>query len=191
LQAVAFGAEALSPQIEENAEDNGWKLAKHFKLHLHPSDLKAKYDLKLDGMCYQVVVTPVDLNVITLHTALPPGVSLQQVYSDFLGYLLQHTQTYFEDRIVDGRHIWQKYRSTMQFIIAHPNGWGIREQTFLRSAAVKAGLATTDSAHTNIRFVTEAEASVHFCIYHTNLGSRLQVYISGFYSIIRHVTSPM
>ncbi|CAE6426608.1 unnamed protein product, partial [Rhizoctonia solani] len=70
-KAVSFGAEAQLCTTEEQAEDNRWILAKHFKLHLHPSDMQAKYKLKLDP--------------------LPPGVTLQQIYSDFLGYLLKHT----------------------------------------------------------------------------------------------------
>lgn len=153
-KAVCFGAEALTPQAEDDAEDNGWQLAKHFKLHLHPGSMRSQHGLTLDP--------------------LPPGISLLKVYSDFLGYLLRHTQTFFEDRIVDGRLLWQKHRSRMQFVIAHPNGWGIREQAFLRTAATNAGLVTNTTAATCVRFVTEAEASVHFCIYHTNLGSRLQ-----------------
>ncbi|ELU36997.1 hypothetical protein AG1IA_08970 [Rhizoctonia solani AG-1 IA] len=153
-EAVSFGAEALSPQAEEEAEDNEWQLARHFKLHLHPGSMRNEHGLALDP--------------------LPPGISLLRVYSDFLGYLIRHTQTFFEDRIIDGRLIWQKHRPSMQFIIAHPNGWGIREQAFLRTAATNAGLVTNATAATCIRFVTEAEASVHFCIYHTNLGSRLK-----------------
>ncbi|KAH7325425.1 hypothetical protein B0J17DRAFT_681320 [Rhizoctonia solani] len=152
--AVSFGAEALLPNIEEQAEDNHWFLAKHFKLHLHPDDMKMKHDLKLD--------------------ALPPGVSIAQIYTDFLDYLLKHTKEFFEDRILDGKAIWERYSPEMEIVIAHPNGWGIREQTFLRKVAVDAGLSTTDKAHRNIRFLTEAEASVHFCIHHTNLGNRLQ-----------------
>ncbi|CEL62443.1 hypothetical protein RSOLAG1IB_04799 [Rhizoctonia solani AG-1 IB] len=62
----------------------------------------------------------------------------------------------------------------MEVIIAHPNGWGIREQAFLRSVAVAAGFSTADQAPTKVRFVTEAEASVHFCIHHTNLGTVLK-----------------
>jgi hypothetical protein len=49
LQAVSFGAEAASPQAEGDAEDHGWNLARHFKLHIHPEDMKAKYNLKLDS----------------------------------------------------------------------------------------------------------------------------------------------
>ncbi|KAG8701438.1 hypothetical protein FRC09_005371 [Ceratobasidium sp. 395] len=137
-KAVSFGAEATSHQAEEDAEDNGWKLAKHFKLHLHPSDMKAKHDLKLDR------------------------------------YLLKHTQAFFEARIIDGKMLWESYQHKMEIVIAHPNGWGIREQTFLRTAAVDAGITTHSLSRSRIKFVTEAEASVHFCIYHTNLGNRLQ-----------------
>ncbi|KAG8717654.1 hypothetical protein FRC11_003719, partial [Ceratobasidium sp. 423] len=153
-KAVSFGAEALLHTTEEQAEDNAWILAKYFKLHLHPNDMQAKHELKLDP--------------------LPPGVSLRQIYSDFLGYLLKHTRAFFEERIIDGRQIWGRYSPTMEVVIAHPNGWGIREQAFLRAAAVAAGFSTTDQASSKVRFVTEAEASVHFCIHHTNLGSVLK-----------------
>ncbi|KAF8755228.1 ATP binding [Rhizoctonia solani] len=103
--AVSFGAEALLTDIEEEAEDNGWFLAKHFKLHLHPDDMKARHDLKLDD--------------------LPPGVPIRQVYTDFLEYLLKHTREYFEDRILDGKLIWERYSPDMEVVLAHPNGWGI------------------------------------------------------------------
>ncbi|CAE6455149.1 unnamed protein product [Rhizoctonia solani] len=152
--AVSFGAEAQLPAIEEQAEDNGWILARYFKLHLHPSDMQARHELKLD--------------------ALPSGVTLRQIYADFLGYLLKHTKSFFEDRILDGRQIWTRYSPTMEVVIAHPNGWGTREQAFLRSAAVSAGFSTTGQAASKVRFVTEAEASVHFCIHHTNLGTVLK-----------------
>ncbi|KAL5632506.1 hypothetical protein ACGC1H_005453 [Rhizoctonia solani] len=153
-KAVSFGAEAQLYTTEEQAEDNGWILAKYFKLHLHPSDMQTKHELKLDP--------------------LPPGVSLRQIYSDFLGYLLKHTKTYFEDRILDGKSIWERHSPDMEVIIAHPNGWGLREQQFLRSATIAAGFSTPDQASSKVRFVTEAEASVHFCIHHTNLGDVLR-----------------
>ncbi|KAG8731399.1 hypothetical protein FRC11_004265, partial [Ceratobasidium sp. 423] len=152
-RAVAFGAEALTYAIEEEAEDNGWFLAKYFKLHLHPHEMQTKHRLNLHP--------------------LPPGVTLRQIYSDFLGYLLNHTRVFFEERVVDGRQIWGRYSPTMEVVIAHPNGWGIREQAFLRSAAVAAGFSTTGQASSRIRFVTEAEASVQFCIYNSNLSNVL------------------
>ena len=47
-QAAAFGAEALSAEIEDEAEEMGWTLAKHFKLHLHPQTMKEKHNLTID-----------------------------------------------------------------------------------------------------------------------------------------------
>ncbi|KAG8712045.1 hypothetical protein FRC11_001161 [Ceratobasidium sp. 423] len=152
--AVAFGAEAQLNTVEEQAEDNGWILAKDFRLHLYPSDMRAGHERKLDP--------------------LPPGVTLHRIYSDFLGYLFKHTRAYFEDRIMDGGQKWERCSSTMEVVIAHPNGWGIQEQAFLRSAAVSAGFSTTDQASSKIQFVSEAEASTHFCIHHTNLGNNLR-----------------
>ncbi|CAE6435873.1 unnamed protein product [Rhizoctonia solani] len=153
-KAVSFGAEALTPQAEEDAEDGGWKLAKYFKLHLHPPHLTAQHGLELEP--------------------LPFNVPLSQIYSDFLGYLLQHTQSYFEDHIIDGKRIWQQYKPSMEVVLAHPNGWGIREQAFLRLAAVKAGFTNSNDASTRVHFVNEAEASVHFCTLYSDIGSQLK-----------------
>ncbi|KAF8606716.1 hypothetical protein BDV93DRAFT_553197 [Ceratobasidium sp. AG-I] len=153
-EAVSFGAEAMAPRAQEDAEDNKWHLARYFKLHLHPDSMKAKHSLKLD--------------------ALPPNVPLQTIYCDFVCYLLRHTKSFFEDRILDGKKIWKKYGPSLEVVIAHPNGWGIREQVFLRTVVVDTGFIDAATAGTRVRFVTEAEASVHFCIYHTNLGGCLQ-----------------
>jgi hypothetical protein len=67
----------------------------------------------------------------------------------------------------------------MDVIIAHPNGWGIREQTFLRTAAVTAGFTSVEQASSQVHFVTEAEASVHFCTYYTTLRNQLKVIIDA------------
>ncbi|CEL60592.1 hypothetical protein RSOLAG1IB_03830 [Rhizoctonia solani AG-1 IB] len=153
-EAVSFGAEALSPDTLEDAQENNWKLAENFKLHLHPIDMRAS-DIQLDP--------------------LPDGVPLSQIYSDFLGYLFRQTRAKFEDKILDGKNIWEKYMPTMEVILAHPNGWHTREQFFLRNAAVECGVFNTPEATIadRIRFVTEAEASVHYCIHHTNLRTEL------------------
>jgi hypothetical protein len=106
---------------------------------------------------------------------LPAGVPLSQVYADYLRYLLEHTQQFFEDHILDGKTIWQKYKPTMDVTIAHPNGWGIREQSFLRTAVVTTGFTSIEQASNQVHFVTEAEASVHFYMYYTTLRSQLKV----------------
>jgi hypothetical protein len=35
---VSAGAEAMTPQAEEDAEDHDWHIAKRFPLHLYPQD---------------------------------------------------------------------------------------------------------------------------------------------------------
>ncbi|CAE6514471.1 unnamed protein product [Rhizoctonia solani] len=149
----SFGAEAMSRDGKDTAEDNGWFLVKHFKLHLQPEDQR-KDDIELDP--------------------LPAEIPLTQIYSDFMGYLLKHTKAFVEKRIPLGKQIWEKYKHTMEVVIAHPNGWDTPEQDFLRKAAVHSGFVDPDKAVRQVQFVTEAEASVHFCIHHSSLGSVLQ-----------------
>lgn len=106
--------------------------------------------------------------------ALPYGVTLEQVYSDFMAYLLDNTQSYFGKKVLGGRWNWKTLLPTMQVILAHPNGWGIPEQVFLRRAARRAGMASSNS---QIMFVNEAVASVNFCLSRPtlNVASSIQV----------------
>ncbi|CAE6469380.1 unnamed protein product [Rhizoctonia solani] len=158
-KATSFGAEALTHDAQDEAEDAGWELAQHFKLQLHPASLRSKHNIAID--------------------VLPSGVSLKQVYSDFLGYLLQHTKERFEEVVPDGRTIWQSYSDNMDVIIAHPNGWGIREQAFLREAVLTAGFTARERANAHVLFVTEAEASVHFCMHYSGLRGYLKASTSA------------
>ncbi|KAG9119606.1 hypothetical protein FRC07_005309 [Ceratobasidium sp. 392] len=61
----------------------------------------------------------------------------------------------------------------MDIIIAHPNGWGTREQGVLRTAAVRAGLTTTAKSYRQITFVSEGEASIQFCLHSAQISSSL------------------
>lgn len=145
---VKFGAEAfnLLDSITDNhlSDQPGWELAKHFKLHMHPPDMAPASGFQLDP--------------------LPTGVTIDQIYCDFFRYLLAQTKVFFEESNLDGPTIWKSMFSTMQIVIAHPNGWGIREQGVLRNAAVKAKLSSGEDASTRLTFVSEAEASLHFCL---------------------------
>ncbi|CCO34430.1 Heat shock 70 kDa protein 12A [Rhizoctonia solani AG-1 IB] len=151
---VSFGAEALKPEIVEKAEDEHWKLARHFKLHLHPEAMKNKHNLRAQP--------------------LPAGVSLMSIYTDFMVYLLKHTKDFFESRIIDGQKVWEDHHKDMTIVLAHPNGWGVKEQNFLRQAAIAANYVSSSKAISQIRFVSEAEASVHFCMFHGDLHNRLK-----------------
>ncbi|KAG9080112.1 hypothetical protein FRC06_007071, partial [Ceratobasidium sp. 370] len=153
-KAVSFGAEALQPETADRAEDEGWKLARHFKLHLHPEAMKQKHNLKVQP--------------------LPTGITLEKIYTDFMVYLMKHTQEFFESRIIDGRKVWADLHQDMTIVIAHPNGWTIKEQNFLRKAAVAAKYTSEAKAHAQIHFVSEAEVSVHFCMFHSDIHNRLK-----------------
>jgi hypothetical protein len=68
-----------------------------------------------------------------------------------------------------------KYASSMYVVFAYPNGWGFKETSFLRNAAIEAGYALPQDAYSRIRFVSEAEASVHYCLIYTGLDHILSV----------------
>ncbi|KAH7333023.1 hypothetical protein B0J17DRAFT_677276 [Rhizoctonia solani] len=153
-KAVSFGAEARKTEIEERAEDEQWQLARHFKLHLHPDTMRQRQSIQIEP--------------------LPSGVSLLTIYTDFMAYLLKHTREFFESRIIDGQRVWAAHHEDMTLIIAHPNGWGAKEQNFLRQAAVAANYVSSSKVNSQVRFVTEAEASVHFCLAHGNLQNYLK-----------------
>jgi hypothetical protein len=144
---VAFGAEAYAMDPAE-AEDEGHQLAKHFKLHLHPESMRSRSPLSLDP--------------------LPKGVTIDKIYADFFRYLYGHMQTFFRERELQGTKIWQDLirKNKIEFVIAHPNGWTTNEQAFLRRAVVQSGLLSESKAPQSVHMLTEAEASVHFVVFH-------------------------
>ncbi|CAE6491524.1 unnamed protein product [Rhizoctonia solani] len=152
---MSFGAEALLPDTEDTAEDERWSLVRHFKFHLHPAEIRRRHNFSLE--------------------ALPSGLALSQIYTDYMTYLLDHTKAFFCDHILNGSQVWEAYHHDMTVVLAHPNGWGVREQGFLRRAAVNAGFVTSAKAHSNVQFVSEAEASVHFCMFHTDLHEHMNM----------------
>lgn len=60
--------------------------------------------------------------------------------------------------------------------ISHPNGWGPNQQNDMRRAAVRGGLVpNTPEGRERIEFVTEGEASFHWCIDQAIPGTVLEV----------------
>jgi hypothetical protein len=109
------------------------------------------------------------------HIDLPSGITIMKIYVDFMRHLLKHTKQFFEMHVLQGKEEWRRYFPSMEIVIAHPNGWGLYEQDFLRRAAVAAGYATSQNAISQIKFVSEAEASVHFCLFQLDLHSTMNV----------------
>ncbi|CAE6501992.1 unnamed protein product [Rhizoctonia solani] len=183
-EAVSFGADTTTPSVEEQAEDSEWFLAKNFKLLLHPEELQIRGNLDIDSGYFLPAQTDIKPNTnVTLEDPFLYGVKIEQVYSDFLRYLFEHTEKYFKDRIIDGGVLWSRHRNKMEFVIAHPNAWRTRQQVFLRKVAVQAGLVKANQAQSNIRFVSEAEASVHFCLADPKLNLRSHLKLGTVFAV--------
>jgi hypothetical protein len=96
---------------------------------------------------------------------LPHRKSATSVLADFLRYLFECAKTFIEETHPNGRALWVSLQKHIRFVIAHPNGWEGKQQSQMRDAAVVAGLIpNSDAGHERLRFVTEGEASLHFCI---------------------------
>ncbi|KAJ7063914.1 hypothetical protein C8F01DRAFT_1129822 [Mycena amicta] len=142
-QARALGAAALQESVQEKAEEEGWRKAEWFKLHMRPDS-------------------------ITVSSSLPPlprTKTALDVFADFLRYLYNCAQTYIVDNSANGGALWITLEDTIEFVLTHPNGWEGEQQSKMRQAAVIAGLIPNNAnGQKRIHFVTEGEASLHFCI---------------------------
>lgn len=143
-QVVACGAEAVTRQNEVRTEGQGWRLAKNFKLRLHPAAVVERNQLVLDGARWHLLCLTwhlvADQRCCT-PSELPLGVRLEDVYVDFMQYIVQHTRSHLKSTI--GEH----------------------EQDFLLNAAVTAGLVDdTAEGKSHVYFVEEAEASARYCV---------------------------
>ena len=87
------------------------------------------------------------------------------VFADFLRYLYQCAEKYIEETYFNGPKLWESLQPTSEFVLSHPNGWEGAQQSMMCRAAVTAGLIPDGSAgQARLSFITEGEASLHFCI---------------------------
>ncbi|KAJ3971067.1 hypothetical protein EV361DRAFT_847593 [Lentinula raphanica] len=137
----AVGSEALEPGFLEEAEDKGYVTSSWFKLHLRPASM------------------PLDLDI----PPLPNNKTPLGVFSDFLRYLYECTKSCIQKTI--GDLVWNSVQFNIDFILSHPNGWEMTQQAQMRQAAILAGLVFEDESQERVHFVTEGEATLHFCIH--------------------------
>ncbi|KAF8142990.1 hypothetical protein K438DRAFT_2029807 [Mycena galopus ATCC 62051] len=141
----ACGAEALQESVVETAVQERWEKAEWFKLHLRPST--------------SLSILPLSL------PPLPANKSALEVFADFMRYLFHCARLYITDSYPNGGALWIGLEGDMEFVLTHPNGWEGEQQAKMRKAAIMAGLIPdTHKGHHRVRFVTEGEASLHFCI---------------------------
>ncbi|KAK7472170.1 hypothetical protein VKT23_000292 [Stygiomarasmius scandens] len=142
----AVGAEAVRDGIHESVEDEGWVRCEWFKLHLRP-------DRKESDAVSQVVYP------------LPPNKTAVDVFADFLHYLMECTKSFIIQSMPNGASFWESVEERIQFVLSHPNGWEGSQQSQMRRAAIQAGLITNSREdHGRVQFVTEGEASLHYCL---------------------------
>jgi hypothetical protein len=76
-----------------------------------------------------------------------------------------------------------------EFVLTHPNGWEGAQQSMMRTAAVQAGLIPdNEDGQSHLSFVTEGEASLHFCVQSglTNDAIKVDFYLILFLERIYH-----
>ncbi|KAK0481095.1 hypothetical protein EDD18DRAFT_1203722 [Armillaria luteobubalina] len=142
----AVGAEALKQNVVEDAEDEGWLRCSLFKLRLRPPSTTS------DEVTQEISSLPDEMDVVA-------------VFADFYAYLFECTKTFILDTHQNAASIWKSVEDSIEFVLSHPNGWEGSQQSKMREAAIDAGLIPNDDGgHLRIHFVTEGEASLHFCV---------------------------
>lgn len=110
---------------------------------------------------------------------LPLQKSVVDVLADFLAYLFQCTKQYIVETHPNGDSLWDSVSGDIEFVLSHPNGWGGSQQSKMRQAAVMANsVPDDDTGRSRILFVTEGEASVHYCIDKGITGDSVKVRLS-------------
>ncbi|KAL0574098.1 hypothetical protein V5O48_007857 [Marasmius crinis-equi] len=143
-QVQAIGAEAIQDSFIEKAEEEEYTAVEWFKLHLRPKGLEK-------SQIQDSHIPP-----------LPPKKRAIDVYADFLRYLHQCTITFIKQG--RGADFFLSVEHNIDYILTHPNGWEGVQQGLMRQAAIRAGLVSAVDAHSRLQFVTEGEASLHYCI---------------------------
>jgi hypothetical protein len=110
---------------------------------------------------------------------LPPNKTIVQVLGDFMNYLYQCVQSFIRETHANGEQLWESLGSQVDFVLTHPNGWEGAQQTQMRRAAIHGGLVRDQpDEYARVHFVTEGEASLHYCIGNNYSSDVIKVTIS-------------
>lgn len=120
-----------------------------FKLHLRPETMKkeASPESELGAL------------------PLPDGKNVVEVLADFLHYLYDCARQFIIETHPNGESLWNSVEDHIEVILSHPNGWEGLQQSKMRDAAILACLVPdTTLGRQHVHFVTEGEASLHYCM---------------------------
>ncbi|KAF9817075.1 hypothetical protein IEO21_03657 [Rhodonia placenta] len=147
----AVGAQAQLPQVVDQAVTEEWMKVEWFKLHLRPVT--------------EVLPSDREAQRYSRMAPLPERKTIIDILADFMKYLYSCTRTYVIETHASGSIIWASLEAHTDFVLSHPNGWGGSQQEKMRRAAIQAALIPdTPEGRARVQFVTEGEASIHFCI---------------------------
>ncbi|KAM0754904.1 hypothetical protein T439DRAFT_321963 [Meredithblackwellia eburnea MCA 4105] len=170
-RAKAAGKEVLADRYFDDISDGKLFVSKWFKLHLHPSMMPPPPygdDVQSDPNDREghLIDTGAQGTAFEI-PPLPRGVGVQKCYADMIRYVYNHAKTWYLENTPDGHLTWSRLGDRLQLVIAHPNGWSNQEQSVIRGAVIDAGLMLPNAKEDRLRLVTEAEASVHYGLFHT------------------------
>jgi len=106
---------------------------------------------------------------------LPKGKSVVDLFADFIRYLFDSTITHIKEAEPTGEGLWKNFRTTVELVLTHPNGWEGHQQEVMRKAVVRAAIFNEEDARNRVTFVTEGEASFNYCVTNTKSGELLGV----------------
>jgi hypothetical protein len=107
---------------------------------------------------------------------LPPNKTIVQVFGDFLRYLYQCARIYIQDTHAANSPLWESLEDDIEFVLTHPNSWEEAQRKVLRLGAIYGGLIPdTPDGHSRIKYVSEGEASLHYCISNDCLSGIIKV----------------
>ncbi|KAI0310789.1 hypothetical protein OF83DRAFT_1069981 [Amylostereum chailletii] len=148
-KVVATGAE--EPPTDDGDEDDDWEDVQPQKLEWFKLLLRPRQTASSN----KNIPTP----------RLPPSKDIVDVYADFYRYLFARAREYIRQTHANGDSLWDSIADDIDFVLSHPNGWEGAQQNAMRRAAVKAGLVPdTPSGRERVTFVSEGEASFHYCV---------------------------
>ncbi|KIM20871.1 hypothetical protein M408DRAFT_30005 [Serendipita vermifera MAFF 305830] len=129
---------ACGAEALDYVDDSHYDVAKWFKLHLHPSSMKRSNQ----PPPYSSVSGSAAFEV----PALPPSIEIGQIYTDFMNGDMKAPEEY--------NGCDTHYAKWLDF----------EQQSFLREAALEAGVVSKENSYEPLEFVTEGEASVHYAL---------------------------
>ncbi|THH13132.1 hypothetical protein EW146_g7051 [Bondarzewia mesenterica] len=164
---LAVGAEEPEEPSLEDASDDGWEeVDKMFKVEWFKLLLRPRSIDTTDGIP-KPKLPPCKHDVI-------------DIFADFYHYLYDRARVFITETHANGNLLWQSVEGDVDFILSHPNGWEGSQQSAMRRAAIKAGLVPdTFEGRERVKFVTEGEASFHYCVSSGLTGKNVMIVDAG------------